>query len=63
MGIQSKSKDKLMVMKDKVSKEATVVTLVGGTAITATTTNSLPVYDENGDILGYIALFDTATLL
>lgn len=63
MAIQSKSKDKLIVMKDSISKEATVATLVGGTAITATTTNSLPVYDENGDILGYIALFDTATLL
>ncbi len=63
MPIQSKSKDKLIVMKDKVSKEATAVALVGASAILATTTNSLPVYDENGDILGYIALFDTATLL
>ena len=63
MAIQSKSKDKLIVMKDKVSKEVTASALVGASAILATTTGSLPVYDENGDILGYIALFDTATLL
>lgn len=63
MAIQSKSKEKLIVMKDKVSKELTASALVGGSAILATTTGSLPVYDENGDVLGYIALFDTATLL
>jgi len=63
MAIQSKSKDKLLVMKDKVSREANAVTLVGGSAITATTTNSIPAYDEDGNILGYIALFDTDTLL
>lgn len=63
MALQSKSKDKLIVMKDKVSKEVTASALVGGSAILATTTGSLPVYDENGDILGYIALFDTATLV
>ena len=63
MAIQSKSKDKLIVMKDKVSKEVTASALVGGTAILATTTGSLPVYDESGNVLGYIALFDTATLL
>ena len=63
MPLQSKSKDKLLVMKDKVSKEVTASALVGGTAILATTTGSLPVYDEKGNILGYIALFDTPTLV
>jgi len=63
MAIQSKSKDKLLVMKDKVSVEATAAVLVGGTNILATTTYSIPAYDENGNILGYIALFDTATLV
>ena len=63
MSIQSKSKEKLLVMKDKVSAEVTASALVGGTAILATTTGSIPAYDEKGNILGYIALFDTATLL
>jgi len=63
LAIQSKSKDKLIVMKSAVSKEITASALVGGTAILATTTGSLPVYDENGDVLGYIALFDTASLV
>jgi len=63
MAIQSKSKDKLIVMKSAVSKELTASALVGGTAILATTTGSLPVYDENGNVLGYIALFDTASLV
>ena len=63
MAVQSKSKEKLIVMKDKVSVEASAVTLVGGTAILADTTYSLPVYDEKGNLLGYIALFDTATLV
>ena len=63
MAIQSKSKDKLIVMKSAVSKEFNAVTLIGGTNIIADTTGSLPVYDEGGNILGYIALFDTATLV
>jgi hypothetical protein len=63
MGLQSKSKAKLIVMKDNISKELTASALVGGTAILATTTGSLPVYDEHGNILGYIALFDTDTLV
>lgn len=63
MAIQSKSREKLLVSKDKVSAHVTAVTLVGGTAITADTTNSLEIFDENGASLGFIALFDTATLL
>lgn len=63
MAIQSKSREKLLVGKDKISKHVTAAALVGGTAITATTTNSLEVFDENGVSLGFIALFDTATLL
>ena len=64
MGIQSKSREKLLTLKDKVSEEATTgLALVGGSAITANAQASLPVYDENGTLLGYVALFDTATLL
>lgn len=63
MAIQSKSREKLIVMKNKVSAEATAVTLVGGTNIVADTTYSLPVYDEQGILLGYMALFDTPTLV
>ena len=63
MPLQSKSKAKLIVMKDKVSKELTASALIGGTAILATTTGSLPIYDETGNLLGYIALFDTPTLV
>lgn len=63
MAIQSKSREKLLVMKDKVSAEATTgLALVGGTAITATAQASLPVYDEHGVLLGYVALFATAAL-
>lgn len=58
---QSKSKAKLLVGKDKVSKEFTAATVVGG-SILSTSTGTLPVYDETGTLLGYIALFDTADL-
>ena len=60
---QSKSRSKLLVSKDVVSKHVTAVTLVGGTAILADTKNSLEVFDEKGVSLGFIALFDTATLV
>jgi hypothetical protein len=60
MSVQSKSKEKLLVLKDSVSKEAT-------TGLTATITapaavGTIPAYDEQGTLLGYIALFDTADL-
>lgn len=61
MAIQSKSKEKLLVLKDKVSREATAATVVGG-SILATTTYTIPVYDETGTLLGYMPLFDTADL-
>ena len=63
MSIQSKSREKLLVSKGKVSSHVTAVTLVGGSAILADTVNSLEVFDEDGVSLGFIALFDTATLL
>ncbi len=62
MAIQSKSREKLIVMKDKVSKEATTGLTVVGSTIAATATATIPVYDENGDLLGHVALFDTAAL-
>jgi len=57
---QSKSKAKLLVLKDRVSVEAT-------TGLTADITvpaavGTIPVYDEAGTHLGYIAIFDTADL-
>lgn len=58
---QSKSRSKLLVSKDKVSKHVTAVVVVGG-SIAGSTKNSLEVFDENGDSLGFIALFDTANL-
>lgn len=62
MTIQSKSKDKLIVMKDKVSSEATTGLSVVGSTIAATATATIPVYDENGTLLGHVPLFDTANL-
>ena len=32
------------------------------TAAMPTTTNSMPVYDKDGNILGYVALYATASL-
>jgi len=61
MAIQSKSPDKLIMLKDKVSNEFTSAAVVGS-AIAATTTGTLPVYDESGTLLGYLPLFDTADL-
>lgn len=63
MAQQSTSKAKMLLTKNKISEEAAAVSLVGGSAILADTTYSLPVYDEEGTLLGYIALFDTPTLL
>jgi hypothetical protein len=61
MAIQSKSKDKLLVFKDKISTEATT----GLTAIDITipaAQATVPCYNERGDLLGHLALFDTADL-
>lgn len=61
MAVQSKSKAKLIVMKNKVSDEIT--TAVKDPAVDLSdTTSSLPIYDENGKLLGYIALWAAATL-
>jgi len=60
MSIQSKSKDKLLVLKDKVSAEATTELTADITVPAAVAT--VPAYDETGNLLGYIALFDTADL-
>ena len=38
----------------------TVATIA--TAAMPTTTNSMPVYDKDGNILGYVALYATASL-
>lgn len=62
MAIQSKSKDKLLVFKDKVSVESTSGLSVVGSTIAATATATLPIYDEDGTLLGHVALFDTANL-
>ena len=63
MAIQSKSREKLLTTKNKVSAHVTAVTLVGGTNILADTKNSMELFDENGVSLGFVALFDTATLV
>ena len=62
MTIQSKSREKLITMKDKISEEATTGLAVVGSTIAATATATLPVYDEKGVLLGYMPLFDTANL-
>jgi len=62
LGIQSKSIEKLLVLKSKVSEEATTGLTVVGSTIAATATATIPVYDEKGTLLGYVALFDTANL-
>ena len=58
---QSKSRSKLLVSKDVVSKHVTAVVVVGG-SIVGSTKNSLEVFDEKGVSLGFIALFDAANL-
>ena len=60
MGIQSKSMDKLIVMKDKVSSE--YLADVTATGSMPDTKGTLPIYKENGEILGYIALYTNANL-
>ena len=59
---QSKSIDKLIVFKDKVSVEYDSSANVLGGSIPATATGTLPAYDEKGKLLGYVALFDTVNL-
>ena len=59
MAIQSKSREKLLVLKDKVSKEVAAITT--STTTTLDADNMLPVCDENGDLVGYIALYDALT--
>ena len=55
---------KNLQMQDAVSDEATTgLSLTPTTAIDASATGTLPVYDEDGTLLGYLALFDTNTLL
>lgn len=62
--MQAKNRYKLLVLKDKVSAEVTTgLSLVGGTNIVADAIASIPLYDENGTLLGHVALFDTATLV
>lgn len=60
MAIRSKSINKVLAMKDKVSQELTA-TAVDYTSM-PDTTGSLPIYDESGKILGYIALYSNADL-
>ena len=55
MGIQSKSIEKLIVMKSPVSQEYTADVTVA--ASMPDTVGTVPVYDENGNILGYMALY------
>jgi len=62
MAIQSKSREKLLTTKGKISEEATTGLSVVGSTIAATATATLPIYDENGTLLGYVPLFDTANL-
>ena len=61
MSVQSKSKDKLLVLKDKVSDEATTGLSVVVSACASTISATVPVYDEKGTLLGYIPLIDSAT--
>lgn len=78
---QTKSADKMLLLKDKVSEEVNVgpgttgqgsplgnaagvgspLWATGGSP-TGSIIGSLPVYNENGEVMGYIALFDTANL-
>ena len=78
--LQTKSADKLLVLKDKVSTELNVTGSTGqgsplgnsagvgsplwatGGSPTASIIGSLPVYNESGQVIGYLALFDTADL-
>jgi hypothetical protein len=61
MASQSRSRDNLLIMKNKVSKEVTVIVKDPAETLSSTKA-SLPVYDEKGQLLGYVALFATATL-
>lgn len=59
MSIQSKSIKKLLVLKDVVSAEFTEVEMPSEHM--PHTVGSLPVYDENGVLLGYIAIYEDAS--
>lgn len=55
MAVQSKSKSKLATFKSNISEEVSVA----GTSSTSTVNagKSLPIYDEKGNVLGYVALY------
>jgi len=78
--LQSKSADKMLLLKDAVSVELNVTGSTGqgsptgntaGTgsplagspgAVAAAWIGTIPVYNENGLVVGYIPLLDTADL-
>ena len=49
-------------LQGAISDEVTSLSLANSGAITATAQASLPVYDEDGNLLGHIALWDEPTL-
>jgi hypothetical protein len=61
MALQSKSREKLLATKNKVSEEATTGLAVVVSACASTIQATLPAYDENGTLLGHIPLIDSAT--
>lgn len=63
MGVQSKSIEKLLVLKDSVSKEKTSFAAIASGTATTTIDGTLPVYDEKGNLLGYIPLYTAATIV
>jgi hypothetical protein len=77
---QTKSADKMLLLKDKVSNEVNTYSSTGqgsplGNAAgvasplwatigspTGTIVGSMPIYNELGQVMGYVPLFDTANL-
>jgi len=63
MGTQAKNRAKLIVMKDKVSDEANIgISPAVVAASMPAAGGTLPIYDETGVLLGYVALYTNPDL-
>ena len=58
-GTQSRAPEKMLLLKDSVSREFTAASTQLGEIKTV---GSMPIYDEKGRLLGYIPLFKNANL-
>lgn len=62
MGIQSTASAKQLLFKKPVSKELLTANNVDQSTNTTLTKGTLPLYDESGNILGYVPIYANANL-